>query len=576
MLADRLLVLFAISLAPFALPGRARAAATTVVLTQQGHLLESGDRPVDNTATSLAFQLFTTLSHQENEVALWESGPCAVNVAKGFYSVLLGAGAGVAGGCGTNLPAAALPPGTPRFLEISVDSVTLAPRMRLSDVPTAVTASLAQEATHALTADLSTTSLDAQQLKSDLASATGAVNTSGLVHWHQLAGVPAPFADGSDDGASYQADGTTLSLVGSVFGVKSGGIGSVQLDSDANSLARVSAGALSQANGDVSSTGSITVSGTGKKFVGDGSGLTQLQTSALLGPIGDAQATSLDVAKLSSAQTLTGLKTFNPSGTVPFAVATGKTATVSNLSAEMFAGQKLFALPFSCPSGQFVSGFTSTGGMLTPTCTAGMGSLGAAGNPGVSCAAIRTARATEILQDGIYSVDPDGAIGVVVPFDVWCDMNLDAGGWTLWASVVKGPSALTGTVQPSSSGYMDATRYATLYPAATKFRVRGQTTGVRFFVSKSELAGAGCSNLSSPVPENVDSGMYTTVYGHTETSGCTLSGGDYAWLSVNTGTTLGAVLTVGQSTPRLWHKDSESGSQVDSTSSEAKVELYLK
>ena len=36
---------------------------------------------------------------------------------------------------------------------------------------------------------------------------------------------------------------------------------------------------------------------------------------------------------------------------------------------------------------------------------------------------------------GIYSIDPDGDEGVLTPQKVWCEMNLDGGGWTLMAVV---------------------------------------------------------------------------------------------------------------------------------------------
>lgn len=33
--------------------------------------------------------------------------------------------------------------------------------------------------------------------------------------------------------------------------------------------------------------------------------------------------------------------------------------------------------------------------------------------------------------DGLYTIDPDGSAGAVAPFDIWCDMTTDGGGWTL-------------------------------------------------------------------------------------------------------------------------------------------------
>ena len=65
-----------------------------------------------------------------------------------------------------------------------------------------------------------------------------------------------------------------------------------------------------------------------------------------------------------------------------------------------------------------------------------------------SCKALLAA--VPAAADGVYTIDPDGA-GAGAPFDVYCDMTTDGGGWTLVTSVTT-----LGEVTPVGSGTLVA------------------------------------------------------------------------------------------------------------------------
>ncbi len=108
---------------------------------------------------------------------------------------------------------------------------------------------------------------------------------------------------------------------------------------------------------------------------------------------------------------------------------------------------------------------------------------------GASCLAILNAGTSQ--GDGLYRLDPDGS-GGAAPFDAWCDMSRDGGGWTLALRTAASGStfvyhsplwtndATLGSGPPDPQGSGDAK-----YPAfghLTASRIRGclanVTTGV--------------------------------------------------------------------------------------------------
>src|SRR5262245_50494657 len=129
--------LTSMALAALTLAALPAAADTGVIITHQGFLIDANDKPVDEPNQTISFKLFSNSAAQDNETVLWSSGDCTVKIVKGYYSVLLGAGSGVKGGCGDALQGSTLPAGSGHYLEVSVASAVLSPRLRLSDVPAA-------------------------------------------------------------------------------------------------------------------------------------------------------------------------------------------------------------------------------------------------------------------------------------------------------------------------------------------------------------------------------------------------------------------------------------------------------
>lgn len=161
------------------------ASAQTTVMTYQGQLRENGSPA--NGSFNMTFRLFSAAS---GGAALETFGPTAVTVTNGLFSQAL-------------TFSAAHFSGADRWLEITVGSNTLLPRIKLNMAPYATFATKAP--------------------------------------WTGLTGVPAGFADGIDNDTTYSA-GSGLSLGGTTFSVANNGISNVMLASDGTSLNKVSAG----------------------------------------------------------------------------------------------------------------------------------------------------------------------------------------------------------------------------------------------------------------------------------------------------------------------------------------------
>jgi hypothetical protein len=164
------------------------------LISYQGILTDSGGEPISGTVT-LKFGVYAAAS---GGAPLWEETQSGVPVSDGSFSVLLGSVQPLTTGLFDD---------PTRYLQVSVDvsdgggSFTDLPRQQLASVPYALQAEQAEEAVQADTALQADTASQADTaLQADTAAQA---DTADSAPWSGLTGVPAGFADGSDDGAQY-------------------------------------------------------------------------------------------------------------------------------------------------------------------------------------------------------------------------------------------------------------------------------------------------------------------------------------------------------------------------------------
>jgi hypothetical protein len=152
--------------------------------------------------------------------------------------------------------------------------------------------------------------------------------------------------------------------------------------------------------------------------------------------------------------------------------------------------------------------------------------------------------------DGIYAIDPDGASGPIAPFNAYCDMTTQGGGWTLVANHTDGLTSIT-TAEPvtlSTVAVMPAAKWQAVRDhMSTGMMLKDEHDKISF-LNKGKLQNGNCiaiqnvTDLTTPpvVPDQA------SIW-HAESSGCALRGGDYSFIGLSTkSTTRGSnYLTIG-------------------------------
>lgn len=137
------------------------------------------------------------------------------------------------------------------------------------------------------------------------------------------------------------------------------------------------------------------------------------------------------------------------------------------------------------------------------------------------------------IGDGYYTIDADGTVGRLEPFEVYCNMTRQGGGWTLYAYHTDGIAIFeVENVTLSETGVMLGERWRAIRNNMTTGMMFVDELGRETTLSARKLNEGNCQNVQNP-----DSLVSTLSKGsqiwHYEDSGCQVTGLDMSLIHLD-------------------------------------------